>query len=248
MIERHDQGGVTVLTMAHGKVNALDHELAGVLTATFANLPPEQAVVLTGQGSSFSAGVDLAPIVAGGPDYVARFFPALGTVVKTVFDHPGPVVAAINGHAMAGGAVLACACDRRLMAEGKGRIGLIELAVGVPFPLAALEIVRAAVGPTRAADLILSAAAHLPAAAFEWGLVDQVVPAEGLLDAARAEAERLAAIPPAAYAHTKRQLHRPVDERIAAHADADDGVAQAVWASDANLERLRAHLDSLARR
>ena len=62
-----------------------------------------------------------------------------------VFYHPKPVVAAINGHAIAGGAVLACCADRRIMARESGRIGVTELLVGVPFPALAFEIVRFAV-------------------------------------------------------------------------------------------------------
>ena len=77
--------------------------------------------------------------------YTEEFLTALSRMFRAVFDHPRPTVAAINGHAIAGGCVLALACDARLMSAG--RIGLSELAVGVPFPVAALEIVRHALGP-----------------------------------------------------------------------------------------------------
>ena len=109
-----------------------------------------RAVVITGSGSVFSAGVDLQRIVAGGPSYVREFLPALSDSFMAIFDHPGPVVAAVNGHAIAGGCVIAAACDVRLMAHGK--IGLAELSVSVPFPPVAMEIMRYAVGPGTSAS------------------------------------------------------------------------------------------------
>ena len=91
----------------------------------------------------FSAGVDLKRLAAGGPGYAATLLPALSDCFARLFFHPRPVIAAVNGHAIAGGCVLACAADRRLGARGPGRIGVTELLVGVPFPALALEIMRA---------------------------------------------------------------------------------------------------------
>src|SRR3984957_16035225 len=125
MLETEDRSGVTVLRLKHGKVNALDTELLRAITAAIGGLDPAAAVVLTGHGAAFSAGVDLKRIVDGGHPYVREFLPALTGPVLAVFNPPGPVVPAINGHAIAGGCVLAAACDVRLMAGG--RIGLSEL-------------------------------------------------------------------------------------------------------------------------
>ena len=137
--------GVAVVRLDDGKVNALDLELLTAISATMARLVDVPAVVLTGAGTVFSAGVDLRRIVEGGPAHVREFLPELSRAFLAVFDHPRPVVAAVNGHALAGGCVLAAACDVRLMSGG--RIGLTELLVGVPFPVAPLEIMRFAVGP-----------------------------------------------------------------------------------------------------
>ena len=106
----------------------------------------EGPIVLTGAGACFSAGVDLRAILDGGATYTDRFLAAVSAAFLAVFDHPAPVVAAINGHAIAGGCVLAMAADVRLMSTGL--IGLSEVAVGVPFPVAALEICRYAMGPS----------------------------------------------------------------------------------------------------
>jgi enoyl-CoA hydratase len=136
MIDSKIVDGVAVLTMAHGKANALDIEFCDALAARFDDLhkADAKAVVLTGKAKIFSAGVDLKRLSAGGADYIRRFLPALHRLYEAVFFHPKPVVAAVNGHAIAGGCVLACCADRRLMARDAGRIGVTEILVGVPFP------------------------------------------------------------------------------------------------------------------
>jgi len=147
MIDTKLVGGIAVVTLVYGKVNALDTEFCEALAARFAELRSgdTKAVVLTGQGKAFSAGVDLIKLSQGGADYICAFLPSLHKLCETVFFHPKPVVAAINGHAIAGGCVLACCADRRIMARGPGRIGVTELLVGLPFPSLAFEVVRATV-------------------------------------------------------------------------------------------------------
>ena len=136
MLDFEERGEVAIMRLQHGKVNALDLELLLAITEAMRAVDQARAVVITGSGSVFSAGVDLQRIVAGGPSYVREFLPALSESFMAIFDHPGPVVAAVNGHAIAGGCVIAAACDVRLMSQGK--IGLAELSVGVPFPPAAM--------------------------------------------------------------------------------------------------------------
>jgi enoyl-CoA hydratase len=134
MIEVTHQRDVAILTMVHGKANALSTAFCDALVAGVRDASAARAIVITGKGHIFSAGVDLPLLLDGGPTYVREFLPALHRLYETVFFHPKPIVAAINGHAVAGGCVLACATDRRVMATGGGRIGVTELLVGVPFP------------------------------------------------------------------------------------------------------------------
>ena len=156
MIEVTEQDGVALLRMADGKANAMSLDFCEALTARFADVLPARAVVVTGTGRIFSAGVDLLRLLDGGVPYIRAFLPALRTMLAAVFSHPRPVVAAINGHAVAGGCVLACAADRRLMARDAGRIGVPELLVGVAFPSVALEIMRCAMAPQYFEDAILT--------------------------------------------------------------------------------------------
>ncbi|TDV55116.1 enoyl-CoA hydratase/isomerase family protein [Actinophytocola oryzae] len=243
MIDTTMHGDVAVVTIEHGPVNALDVELLTALPDALSQVG-DAPVVLTGAGRCFSAGVDLKRVVDGGAPYVAEFLPALSAAVLAVFDHPRPVVAAVNGHALAGGCVLACACDVRLMSSGT--IGLTELSVGVPFPTVPLEVMRHAAGA--ALDrLVLTAARFSPVDAHRLGLVDEVVPDE-LLAAAVSTAADLGGVPPAVYASSKTRLREPAHARIAARRDLDDpGVAQA-WGDPATLERLRDFLAGLAAR
>lgn len=243
MLEVEQRSGVTVLRMCHGKVSALDLELLQAITAALGETAEGAPVVITGTGSAFSAGVDLRRIVAGGPAYAAEFLPALTAAFLAIFDHPGPVVAAINGHAIAGGCVIAAACDVRLMSQGS--IGLAELSVGVPFPVSAMEIMRHAAG-VAAGRLALGAPLLDPAGARSVGLVHDVVAPEALLDLAVGRASAMGGTPAEVFSFTKRQLQQPARDRIEACRH-DDGAVLAMWSSPGTRDRISAYLDQLRR-
>jgi enoyl-CoA hydratase/carnithine racemase len=235
---------VTVVQFDHGPVSALDLEFLLALREELAELADsDTALVLTGTGSAFSAGVDLFRILDGGADYVERFIPALSGAFDDVFAYRRPVVAAVNGHAIAGGCVIAACADHRLMAEGRGRIGVPELLVGVAFPAIALAAVRYATGDVGVADLVYSGATLLPEEAQRRGLVDEVVPEAELLNRAIAKAEQLASIPPATFVHTKRSLRdrywTEVDE-TGRHRDAE---MLEVWKSPETWAAISAYVE-----
>jgi enoyl-CoA hydratase len=140
-------GGTLTLRLDRPPVNALDvatlDELSDRLDA--ASAEDVQAVVLTGSGPVFSAGADLHRVLDGGGDYVNTGIAALSLAFETLFVFFRPVIAAVNGHAWAGGCILTSACDYRIMSATGGTIGAVELKAGVPFPAWALEILRYAV-------------------------------------------------------------------------------------------------------
>ncbi|MGQ0839052.1 enoyl-CoA hydratase/isomerase family protein [Actinokineospora sp.] len=243
MITTETHGDIAVLRLDHGKVNALDLELCDAITRAVGSTEAD-AIVLAGAGRAFSAGVDLRRIVAGGADYVAAFLPALSKAFLAVFDCPRPVVAAVGGSAIAGGCVLAAAADHRVMSGGG--IGLTELLVGVPFPVAALEIIRHAVGH-RAASLANTGVVLDPAGALAIGLVDEVVTADELLPRALARATAFARIPAAAFALTKEQVHRPARTSVEALRTTDDPRVIALWQTPERLAAIAAYLDALSR-
>ncbi|MEV5510845.1 enoyl-CoA hydratase/isomerase family protein [Streptomyces orinoci] len=243
MIETADHDGIAVLTLSHGPVNALDLELLTAIPETLAAVADARAVVLTGSGRCFSAGVDLKRIADGGPRYAERFLPALSLALLTLFEHPKPVVAAVNGHALAGGCVLAAACDIRLMSAGT--IGLTELAAGVPFPTVALEIMRHAVGP--ALDVLVLEAGRLsPEQALPIRLIHQLIEPDRLLTTALRRAKGLCATPAGTYALAKHQLHQPAARRIATARPMDDPRVLRIWSSERTRRTLRGYLASLS--
>lgn len=234
---------VLVVELDRGKVNALDLELLRAVIESVVAATPGQPIVLTGANRAFSAGVDLRRLVDESADYVTEFLGALSDCFLAIFDHPGPVVAAVNGAAIAGGCVIAAACDRRIIARGP--IGLAELTVGVPFPTAGLEIVRGVLG-SQTTNLVLSARNLEPNEALAIGLVDEVVRPDQLLPSAIACAASLAALPHEVFRLTKRQLQSPTRQRIVSRTSADDPAVVRLWKSEPVRAAVSNHLARLA--
>src|SRR5581483_10297498 len=176
MLDIASKDGVAIVTMRHGKANALDVEFCEALAAQLPLLASNsKAVILTGQGKIFSAGVDLVRLSAGGAAYIRQFLPSLHRAFAAVFEFSKPIVAAVNGHAIAGGCVLACAADRRIMAKDGGRVGVTELQVGVPFPPLAFEIMRHVTAPHFLEEVVLGAGTYVPDDALTRGLINEIV-------------------------------------------------------------------------
>jgi enoyl-CoA hydratase len=221
--------GVAVVTLAYGKANLMDTEFCTALAEGFeayAAKPPS-ALVVTGQGRIFSAGV-------------GTFLPSLDRMLLALLGVPCPVVAAINGHAIAGGCLLAAAADRRLMARGSGRIGMPELRVGVPFPPVALELARSVLRPDALQRALAGGETFDVDTAQAVGLVDDSVDAEQLLEHATALAVDLAGISAPTYALTKAMLQQPMRARIADQAEAHAGQVDALWQDAATFDAVRA--------
>jgi enoyl-CoA hydratase len=231
--------GVTVMRMNHPPVNAMDLEFVDTAVAAIRDV--DGPIVLTGTGKCFSAGVDLPAVVEGGDEYIDRFMTSAWAAFSAAFDHPAPVVAAINGHAIAGGCVLAMAADVRFMSAGL--IGLSELVVGVPFPVVALEICRYAMGPA-AGRAVLQAESIDAKSALARGWIDEVVSPDDLLPHAIETARTMGQYAPAAYAAMKEQLHRPAKDLIESSADMDAKV-RASWLSEETRARIAGFMDAL---
>lgn len=242
-LSRHD--GVALLTLAHGKANAFDAELSEALASRLEECRASDcaAVVITGRGSIFSAGVDLVRVVGEGEAYVRRFLPLLSDALEAAFAFPGPLVAAVNGHAIAGGCILACAADRRLMASGTGRIGVPELLVGVAFPPVPLEILRFAAPPQLVQSMILQGATFTADAAVTHGLADAATDPDKLLPDAMASAAALAKLQDGAFAITKRQLREPALARMRAGRAQFDAAVVDLWCAKPTLSAIAAYID-----
>jgi enoyl-CoA hydratase len=251
MLERTDANGIATLRLAHGKASALDVELVEGLARATAELGLDdsvRAVILTGTGSIFSAGVDLFRLVEEGREYAERFVPALSRMLLDLFSLPKPLVVAANGHAIAGGCIFTLAGDYRLMAAGNGRIGIPELLVGVPFPPSVIEALRFALPPQHLQMLIYTGRTVAPDEALRFGLVDEVVEPATLLARAQELAAHFASLPPAAFALAKRQLRDRTISRARHYANELDATVREHWSSDETIAHIRAYLAKTVRK
>ena len=214
--------GLAVVTMNRPPANALapDFLAEGAEVMEGLRAGPPAAVVLTGTAGFFSGGVDLKLAPTLGPDEQAEMVAGINRLFIDWYSFPRPVVAAVNGHAVAGGAILALCADRRIGAED-ATYGLTELRVGVPYPAAAIGCVRAELTPAAARRLVLEAELIGAEAALGYGLVDELLPAGEVLDRAREVAAELAALPARPYEIVKEQLRGPALEAMRTGA-ADD--------------------------
>lgn len=243
MIDTSLDEGLLTVRLEHGKASALDLELCQALRAQFESAASNQdvrALILTGSGSIFSAGVDLIRLVEGGGHYAQPFVEELEAALRALFLFPKPAVAAINGHAIAGGAILAFACDVRLMSGG--RIGVPELLVGVPFPPLALEIARFAIPSQHFQSMVLQGRTIDATSAQSLGMIDEVAHDAAIASRAVQLARQLAALSPVAFQLTKRQIREPYLRAAATISSASADEIDDQWAAPETHERIRAYL------
>jgi enoyl-CoA hydratase len=246
-IERH--GDVALLRIRGTKANSMTPEMVAALAARIGEVVESdaRALVVTGEGKFFSAGLALPALVGLGRPELRAFMQSFARTMRALLAAPKPVVAAINGHAIAGGTVLALQCDVRISAAGDHRIGLNEVQLGIALPTSVMEPLRFAIAAKHLADVALEGRLFTPAEALAVGLVDAVVPPEELEAQAIARARTLGAIPPKAFAATKASIRGPVLEAIDRYEDSDAERWLDTWFSADAQERLRATVAKLGR-
>ena len=214
-------GGVTVVTLDRPRANAIHPTLVAELRHAIADAADAPALVLASSQSLFSAGWDLPTVHAFGREEMSRFLASFTALMRELFVFEGPVVAVLPGHAIAGGLILASGADERIAAEGEGQFGLSEVALGVPIPRAAYEVFRYMLGD-RGAERLTAAGDNVSGArALSIGLLDRIVPAADLLDAALERARELAGRSRAAYAEIKRRARAETLARFDRAAEGD---------------------------
>ena len=214
-IHIEEAGDVAVVRIDRPPANAMDldllaegHEVSKRLAAS-----DPGAVVLVGRDRFFSAGLDLKAAPTLSPAAQRGTVDSINRLFSSWYAFPRPVVAAVNGHAVAGGLILALCADYRVCAT-EGQLGLTELRAGLPYPLAAISVVRAELSPTAARRLVLGASLVEPPEALALNVVDEVRPAEEVLPRAIEVATEMAALPRASYTIVKRQLRGPAIEAL----------------------------------
>jgi enoyl-CoA hydratase len=223
MIER--RGRVAVVTMTTNPVNAQNRAFFADLHDAVDRLERDHRdspVVLTGTGRRFSAGLDLDEhfrLFAGDPAAVGSWFAGYQATNMRPFTYPRPTIAAINGHAFAGGLITAAVCDHRIAVTGDASFGLNEVPIGIPMPAVYVRMLAYAWGEPVAARTSLLGEIFTPAQAHALGMVRELVPATGLLDRAVAIAEQTPEDCLEQYAFTKRACQAAALRDIADLAD-----------------------------
>lgn len=227
LVTAEQRDGIVVVTIDRPPANAMNVELLEDLVAaveTLAAEPPE-AVVLAGRPGFFSAGADLKLAPAYGPDEQRRMVHGINAMALGVYSLPCPVVAAITGHAIAGGFVLALCADHRV-ASTAGSYGLTEVKVGIRYPQAAIGVVRAELDPVAARRFALGNRLTDAETCVRAGAFDETVEAEAVLDRALEVAAELAAFPSEVYAATKQGLRGETVDALRAASEQDPLLAR----------------------
>jgi enoyl-CoA hydratase len=203
-----DRDSVATVTMNRPPANAIDltflEELDRALLAI--GELSSRAMILTGHGAMFSAGLDLKEVPRYGRAQQNLMLARLNEVIRRLYAMPIPTVAAVNGHAIAGGLILALACDWRIAVESGALFGLTEIRAGVPYPAAANAVVQAELAPATARELVLAGKNHGAERALALGVVDELQPASAVLERSQAKARELAMAPTEGYRRIKHQL------------------------------------------
>ena len=209
--------------------------------------PEVRGVLLAACGKLFSPGLDLQELIELDRPTMQRSLELLNATVLRLYTLSKPLVAAIHGHAVAGGCVLCLAADWRVLKQGAA-VGLNEVLVGVPFPYGVSLLIRETVPRHRLAEVALFGRNFTGQDAVDAGLVDEVVPEEAFEDRCRERLTDLAGKDANAFAITKRYLRSGVVERIRAAGSSHDREFLDGWFSPATQQRIRAIVAELTNR
>jgi enoyl-CoA hydratase len=244
IIEVERRGNVALLRMRAGKANAMNVRLLEALDATLEDVDDADAIAITGEGKAFSAGLALPELIQLDREHMAEMIAIFEKVMKRVLAFPRATVAAINGHALAGGCVLALMCDARVMSAGM--IGLNEIQLGIGLPTIVVEPVRLKM-PHAWGPLALEGRVMEPAEALRIGLVDEVVD-PAALDARMLEIATSRAAAPLAYMQIKKAFIAPaLREWERRHEDAREAWLD-TWFSDHAQRTLKATVERITKR
>ena len=244
-VERRDQ--VAVVKLNRSVTNALDlplvEELAETLrTATHA--PGVRGLVLgSANVKFFSIGFDIPHLFDLTRDDFQSFYQAFNRMCLDLYTFPKPTIAAMTGHAIAGGCILALCCDYRFIAQGRKLMGLNEIKLGVPVPYVADCVLRHLVGVRNAREITDKGEFYRPEESFQMGMVDQVLPLEQVLLKSVEEAGSLGGPSQESFAMIKRNRVEPVESRILAHLEEREQFFVERWYSDQARERLQEAMD-----
>ena len=246
---RHE--GYAHVALNRPRANAIGAEMVDGLLATLTELEGDSSircVILTGAPGMFSAGLDVPQLIEFDRAQMTSFWRAFNTLCYRLYTSDLMIVSAISGHSPAGGCVLAIMTDYRVMVEGRYKIGLNEVAVGIPIPGGITDIYASLLGAAAAQDLGCRGAMVSPDEALALGLVDQLAPADDLMTAATAKVADWLACDRRAQVTTKRLFRRRLAQTLEATAERDQEAFLDLWFSDSAQTTLKALVARLSDR
>ena len=236
------QDTTATVTLSRGKVNALNENVVEELQGCLADLANDhniKAIVLTGQGKFFSFGFDIPEFLNYSQEEFSRYLTNFTNLYTHIFLLPKPIVAALNGHTIAGGCMLALACDYRVMVSGKAKISLNEIGFGSSVFAGSVEMLRFWVGNRRATEVLYSGALYNADQAKELGLVDMVAAESDLMPEARAAAAELGNKANPAFRSIKSLLRKSVAAEMRAREKESIREFVDIWYSESTWENLK---------
>jgi enoyl-CoA hydratase len=223
--------GVATIKLDDGKVNSLSPQMLAALNRALDRAETDRAiVVLTGREGRFCAGFDLGVLRAGGADAHGMLIGGF-RLCERLLSFPLPTVAACNGHAIAAGSFLLCACDVRLGASGAFKIGANEVAIGLTMPYTAIELMRQRINPRFFSRLALTAEILAPDDAVLAGFLDQTVPAADVLADAQLLAASFTKLDLKAHAESKKRIRESTFAAVRKAIELDDADLRALFQS-----------------
>ena len=243
MIRIEHHGEVAIVKLDRGVTNTIDLQLVEELSETLQGVTHDPGVHSLVLGSSnerfFSIGFDIPQLFGLARQDFKFFYQTFNRVCMDLYTLPKPTIAAITGHAIAGGCILALCCDYRFIAQGRKLMGLNEIRLGVPVPYLADCVLRHIVGVRYARDIMDIGEFYQPEESLQMGIVDQVLPLEQVLPKSIEKARLLGGSPQEAFAMIKRNRVERVEAQVLARLEEKERFFVDCWYSDEARERLR---------
>ncbi|MGH8379145.1 MAG: enoyl-CoA hydratase/isomerase family protein [Gammaproteobacteria bacterium] len=250
MLTKIEHENILELRLAHPPANALNPALVHELHEAIKSAPKggARALVLSGAEGMFSAGLDVPALLKLDKIAMHAFWKEFISLLRCIALSPIPIAAAITGHSPAGGAVMAIFCDTRIAAEGKFKIGLNEVRVGLPVPAVIYAAMKRLLGARQAERLCLHGLLIAPDEALRIGLVDQVLPAEQVIPAALEWCRSLLDLPPQAVSATRKLARADLYGLFSELGERSHDDLMDVWFSAETQAAMRAMVARLAAR
>ncbi len=233
---------IAVVTLCKGKVHEISEPAVDQLFDAFKGLEKDgkvRGIVFTGEGKFFSFGLDIPGFLSYPKAMFAHFLARFTDFYRYLFVYPKPILAALNGHTIAGGCMLANACDYRMMVSGNAKISLNEITFGSTVFSGATSILKYLVGGRNAEKFLLTGKMYTAEEAMELGLVDRVVDEGTLMAEASAKIKKMAEHDPAAYAHIKGLLRGPIVKLMESREETAIAEFNDIWYSESTWEKLK---------